>query len=75
MPFLPKRAEIGSVKLKTRDIILVHKNISNRPREDTKFILLRLTHPTSRIEPGCRIEVCDYSMGSISANLDNVPRL
>ena len=35
---------------------------------------LRLTHHTPGIEPGGRIEVCDYNMSSVSATLDTLPR-
>ena len=39
------------------------------------FVRLRLTHPTPGIEPGGRIEVCDYySTSSVSATLETLPR-
>ena len=37
------------------------------------FFLLRPTHPTLGIEPGCRIEVYDYSMSFVSSILDTLP--
>ena len=38
------------------------------------IFVLRLTHLTPGIETGGRIEVCDYSMNSVSATLDTLPR-
>ena len=39
----------------------------------TRLFLLRLTHPTSGIEPGGRIEVCDHRMSFVSATLNTLP--
>ena len=37
------------------------------------IFVLRLTHHTPGIELGGRIEMCDYSMSSVSATLDTLP--
>ena len=38
------------------------------------IFVLRLTRHTPGIELGGRIEVCDYSMSSLAATLDTLPR-
>jgi len=41
---------------------------------NTVFKLLCPTHQTPGIEPGGRIDVCDYNTSSVSATLATLPR-
>ena len=53
--------------------VFINATLDSPARLETlghSFFILRLTHPTTGIKHGSRIQVCDYSTSSVPATLD-----